>query len=130
MKMFDEFARFNDAEVQFKAFGLAGQAIVLNREGKFAEVGREAGRSCGRCATSWTARCGTSSVTRCSSNRKALRRPPSRCATGPTGSANRHRRAGPRRRRSRPADELAAERSADGTRARFARTSEQLTSRR
>ena len=31
MEMFDEFAQFNDAEVQFKAFGLAGQAIVLHR---------------------------------------------------------------------------------------------------
>ena len=37
MQIFSEFASFNDAEVQFKSFGLAGQAIVLNREGKFAE---------------------------------------------------------------------------------------------
>ncbi len=37
MQIFSEFASFNDAEVQYKSFGLAGQAIVLNREGKFAE---------------------------------------------------------------------------------------------
>ncbi len=37
MQIFSEFASLNDAEVQFKSFGLAGQAIVLNREGKFAE---------------------------------------------------------------------------------------------
>ncbi len=29
-QLFDEFAAYNDAEVQFRAFGLAGQAIVLN----------------------------------------------------------------------------------------------------
>jgi len=37
MQIFEQFARSNDAEVQLKAFGLAGQAIVLNREGKYAE---------------------------------------------------------------------------------------------
>jgi hypothetical protein len=31
MELFDEFAAYNDAEVQFRAFGLAGQAIVHNR---------------------------------------------------------------------------------------------------
>src|SRR5262249_657840 len=31
MKLFDEFAAMNDAEVHYKAFGLAGQAVVLNR---------------------------------------------------------------------------------------------------
>ena len=35
LKIFDEFARMNDAEVQFKAFGLAGQAVVLNRLGQY-----------------------------------------------------------------------------------------------
>jgi serine/threonine-protein kinase len=37
MELFDEFAQFNDAEVQFKAFGLAGQAIVLNRRQEYGE---------------------------------------------------------------------------------------------
>ncbi len=37
MELFDEFASINDAEVQFKAFGLAGQAIVLNRQKKYGE---------------------------------------------------------------------------------------------
>jgi serine/threonine protein kinase len=32
MEIFGEFAAYNDAEVQFKAFGLAGQAIVLSRQ--------------------------------------------------------------------------------------------------
>jgi serine/threonine-protein kinase len=36
-KVFDEFAQLNDAEVQYRAFGLAGQAIVLNRLGKYSE---------------------------------------------------------------------------------------------
>lgn len=31
-EIFNEFAAYNDAEVQFKAFGLAGEAIVLNRQ--------------------------------------------------------------------------------------------------
>jgi serine/threonine-protein kinase len=35
LKLFDEFAALNDAEVQFKAFGLAGQAVVLNRLGQY-----------------------------------------------------------------------------------------------
>jgi eukaryotic-like serine/threonine-protein kinase len=34
LKVFGDFARMNDAEVQFKAFGLAGEAIVLNRQNK------------------------------------------------------------------------------------------------
>ena len=37
MELFEEFAQFNDAEVQFKAFGLAGQAIVLNRQKQYGE---------------------------------------------------------------------------------------------
>ncbi len=37
MELFDEFAGYNDAEVQFKAFGLAGQAIVLNRQKQYGE---------------------------------------------------------------------------------------------
>jgi tetratricopeptide (TPR) repeat protein len=37
MKVFDQFAALNDAEVQFKAFGLGGQAIVLNRQAKYEE---------------------------------------------------------------------------------------------
>lgn len=32
-KLFDEFAAMNDAEVQLKAFGLGGQAVVLNQLG-------------------------------------------------------------------------------------------------
>ena len=43
MELFDEFAGYNDAEVQFKAFGLAGQAIVLNRQKQLRRIGREAG---------------------------------------------------------------------------------------
>jgi len=35
MKVFGDFSRMNDAEVQFKAFGLAGEAIVLNRQNKY-----------------------------------------------------------------------------------------------
>jgi tRNA A-37 threonylcarbamoyl transferase component Bud32 len=35
LKIFDELAKLNDAEVQFKAFGLAGQAVVLNRLGQY-----------------------------------------------------------------------------------------------
>jgi serine/threonine-protein kinase len=35
--VFADFARLNDAEVQFKAFGLAGQSVVLNRQGKYEE---------------------------------------------------------------------------------------------
>jgi eukaryotic-like serine/threonine-protein kinase len=38
MKVFDEFAAYNDAEVQFKAFGLAGQAVVLDRENRLNEM--------------------------------------------------------------------------------------------
>ena len=37
MALFDEFAQLNDAEVQFKAFGLAGQAIILNRQKDYGE---------------------------------------------------------------------------------------------
>jgi serine/threonine protein kinase len=37
MEIFDEFAQYNDAEVQFKVFGLAGQAIVLNRRREYGE---------------------------------------------------------------------------------------------
>ena len=37
MKLFNEFAQLNDAEVQFKAFGLAGQAVVLNHQLKYAD---------------------------------------------------------------------------------------------
>jgi eukaryotic-like serine/threonine-protein kinase len=36
-ELFDEFAELNDAEVEFKAFGLAGQAIVLNRQKRDSE---------------------------------------------------------------------------------------------
>lgn len=36
-QVFDELAGLNDAEVQFKAFGLGGQAVVLYREKKFTE---------------------------------------------------------------------------------------------
>ncbi len=43
MKIFDEFARINDAEVQFKAFGLAGQAMVLSRQGKRAQLAKKLG---------------------------------------------------------------------------------------
>jgi serine/threonine-protein kinase len=35
--VFDSLARLNPAEVQFVAFGLAGQAVVLNRQGKYQE---------------------------------------------------------------------------------------------
>ncbi len=35
LQIFSEFAQVNDAEVQDKAFGLAGQAVVLNRLGKY-----------------------------------------------------------------------------------------------
>jgi tRNA A-37 threonylcarbamoyl transferase component Bud32 len=35
LQIFGEFAQVNDAEVQDKAFGLAGQAVVLNRLGKY-----------------------------------------------------------------------------------------------
>ena len=38
MKIFNEFAAYNDAEVQFKAFGLAGQAVVLHREKRLSEA--------------------------------------------------------------------------------------------
>jgi serine/threonine-protein kinase len=34
-EIFDRFADFNPAEVQFRAFGLAGQAVVLIHEGRF-----------------------------------------------------------------------------------------------
>lgn len=37
-EIFDAFAAFNDAEVQLRAFGLAGQAVVLIRENKFTEA--------------------------------------------------------------------------------------------
>jgi hypothetical protein len=37
-EIFDQFAAFNDAEVQFKSFGLAGQAVVLYRQGHLAEA--------------------------------------------------------------------------------------------
>ncbi|MBI3839235.1 MAG: serine/threonine protein kinase [Planctomycetia bacterium] len=37
MKVFGDFAALNDVEVQFKAFGLAGEAIVLNRRKKYAQ---------------------------------------------------------------------------------------------
>jgi hypothetical protein len=37
-EIFDEFAAYNDAEVQLRAFGLAGQAVVLIRENKFTEA--------------------------------------------------------------------------------------------
>ncbi len=43
MEIFDEFARINDAEVQYKAFGLAGEAMVLNRQGKKAELAAKMG---------------------------------------------------------------------------------------
>ena len=38
MELFDELAALNDAEVQFKAFGLAGQAIVLHRQKRESEA--------------------------------------------------------------------------------------------
>jgi tRNA A-37 threonylcarbamoyl transferase component Bud32 len=37
MRIFDDFADMNDAEVQFQAFGLAGQAVVLNRQRHYRE---------------------------------------------------------------------------------------------
>ena len=37
MEVFDEFAGYNEAEVQFRAFGLAGQAVVLNRQKRLSE---------------------------------------------------------------------------------------------
>jgi serine/threonine-protein kinase len=37
-EIFDEFAAYNDAEVQLRAFGLAGQAVVLIRENNFTEA--------------------------------------------------------------------------------------------
>ncbi len=37
-EIFDEFASYNDAEVQLRAFGLAGQAVVLIHEDKFTEA--------------------------------------------------------------------------------------------
>lgn len=40
MELFDEFAAYNDAEVELRAFGLAGQAVVLIRQGQF-EAGAE-----------------------------------------------------------------------------------------
>ncbi len=44
MKIFDDFAKKNDAEVQDKAFGLAGQAVVLNRQGQYAESAEKLGK--------------------------------------------------------------------------------------
>jgi tRNA A-37 threonylcarbamoyl transferase component Bud32 len=38
LEIFDEFAASNDAEVQLRAFGLAGQAVVLIRQNKFSEA--------------------------------------------------------------------------------------------
>jgi eukaryotic-like serine/threonine-protein kinase len=35
--VFDQLAQLNPAEVQFVAFGLAGEAVVLNRQGKYEE---------------------------------------------------------------------------------------------
>ena len=37
LKIFDDFAAMNDAEVQYKAFGLAGQAVIYNRLEKYPE---------------------------------------------------------------------------------------------
>ncbi len=37
-QIFDEFAAYNDAEVQFRAFGQAGQAVVLIRKNRFNEA--------------------------------------------------------------------------------------------
>ncbi len=37
LAIFDEFARMSNVETQYKAFGLAGQAVVLNRLGKYRE---------------------------------------------------------------------------------------------
>ena len=37
MEIFDEFATYNDVEVQFRAFGVAGQAVVLYRQDRFSE---------------------------------------------------------------------------------------------
>jgi len=37
-EIFDEFAAYNDAEVQFRAFGQAGQAVVLIRQNQFNEA--------------------------------------------------------------------------------------------
>jgi serine/threonine-protein kinase len=44
MKVFDDFAQANDAEVQDKAFGLAGQAVVLNCQGKYADSAEKLGK--------------------------------------------------------------------------------------
>jgi len=41
LTIFSEFAQMNDAEVQFKAFGLAGEAMVLNREHKYGESAKK-----------------------------------------------------------------------------------------
>jgi serine/threonine-protein kinase len=37
-EIFDQFANYNPAEVEFRAFGLAGQAVVLIHEGRFNEA--------------------------------------------------------------------------------------------
>ncbi len=37
LAIFDEFAQMSNVETQYKAFGLAGQAVVLNRLGKYRE---------------------------------------------------------------------------------------------
>ncbi len=37
MELFNEFAAYNDAEVELRAFGLAGQAVVLIRQDQFEE---------------------------------------------------------------------------------------------
>jgi hypothetical protein len=37
-EVFDAFANYNPAEVQFRAFGLAGQAVVLIHQGRFNEA--------------------------------------------------------------------------------------------
>jgi serine/threonine-protein kinase len=38
MEIFNEFATYNDAEVELRAFGLAGQALVLLRQDQFSEA--------------------------------------------------------------------------------------------
>jgi hypothetical protein len=38
MEIFNEFATYNDAEVELRAFGLAGQALVLLRQDRFSEA--------------------------------------------------------------------------------------------
>jgi len=41
LAIFNDFAAYNDAEVQFKAFGLAGQAVVFTRQNRLPEAAKK-----------------------------------------------------------------------------------------